>query len=140
MKISKKWEKRLEVLPPGTLCPKISFLAQELRAVAREQTHTHTHTHRENLEAPFFCNYFFILIRFRMRIRSTCKNKGSLKLSYSMSIFFKVAQIKYHPDTGRRVSAKQGERHLASCAELAKAESEDHRTGRVGGRVIEQIQ
>ena len=33
-----KMGKHLEVLALGTLCPKISFLAQKLRAVAREQT------------------------------------------------------------------------------------------------------
>ena len=42
----KKLGKKLEVLAVGTLCPKISFLAQKLRAVARE--HTHTHTDRES--------------------------------------------------------------------------------------------
>ena len=39
MEISKNWDKPLELLAVGTLCPKISFLAQKLRAVAREQTH-----------------------------------------------------------------------------------------------------
>ena len=63
MEISRNWEKHLEVLALGTLCPKISFLAQKLQALAREQTDTHAHTHtrtqrKQNLETPFFCNYF----------------------------------------------------------------------------------
>ena len=59
MKISKNWEKHLEVLALGTLCPKISFLAQKLRAVAHEQTRTHIHTHTEKtkLRDPFFLQF-----------------------------------------------------------------------------------
>ena len=89
MEVSKNWGKRLEVLALQTLCPKISCLAKKLRAVAREQTHTHAHTHTEKtkLRDPFFLRFiFFILIRLRMRIRSTCKNKGGLILL----IFFQM--------------------------------------------------
>ena len=57
MEISKNWEKQLEVLVPQTLCPKISFLAQKLRAVGREQTDRHTE--KTKLKDPFFCNLFF---------------------------------------------------------------------------------
>ena len=56
MEVSKNWENQLEILAPGTLCPKISFLAQKLRAVAREQT---DRQRKQNLETPFFCNLFF---------------------------------------------------------------------------------
>ena len=61
MEIPKNWEKHLEVLPPETLCPKISFLAQKLQALAREQTDTHAHTHTEKtkLRDPFFSAIIF---------------------------------------------------------------------------------
>ena len=57
MEVSKNREKRLEVLAPGTLCPKISFLAQKLRAVAREQTDTHTE--KTKLRDPYFLQFIF---------------------------------------------------------------------------------
>ena len=63
--------KKMGEMPPGTLCPKISFLDQKLRAVAREQTHTHRER-KQNLETPFFCNLFFASIALRITIKSTC--------------------------------------------------------------------
>ena len=74
-----KLGKSLEALAVGTLCSKIRFLAQKLRAVAREQTHTHTER-KQNLETPFFCNLFFfiVFIGLSLKIRSTCKNNGGL--------------------------------------------------------------
>ena len=39
----KIWKKRLGVPSLGTLCPKMSFIGQKLRPVAREQTDTQTH-------------------------------------------------------------------------------------------------
>ena len=41
----------------GTLCPKISFLAQKLRAVALEQTHRQTE--KAKLRDPFFLRFIF---------------------------------------------------------------------------------
>ena len=52
MEISKKWGKHLEVLALGTLCPKISFLAQKLRTVARQ-------TEKAKLRDPFFLQFIF---------------------------------------------------------------------------------
>ena len=59
MEKSKNWENYLQVLAIGTLCSQISFLAQKLRAVAREQTHTQTE--KAKLREPFFCTLFFSL-------------------------------------------------------------------------------
>ena len=56
----KKLGKRLEVLALGTLCPKISFVAQKLRALGREQTHRHTE--KTKLRDPFFLQFIFFLV------------------------------------------------------------------------------
>ena len=73
MEISKNWQKHLEVLAVGTLCPKISFLAQKLWAISREQTE------KAKLRYPFFLQFIFIIfIGLSLKIRSTCKNKGGL--------------------------------------------------------------
>ena len=50
---------RFKVFSNGveTLCPTISFLAQKLRAVAREQTHT---DRKANLSDPFFLQFIVV--------------------------------------------------------------------------------
>ena len=65
----------------ATLCPKFSFLAQRLRAVAYKQTHRQR---KQNFENPFFCYLFFFIIFFELslKIRSTYKNKDDLLLSF----------------------------------------------------------
>ena len=56
------------------------------------RTHAHTHTEKTKLRDPFFSAiYFFVSIGLRIRIGSTCNNKGGLTM-YSLHIM-KVSKI-----------------------------------------------
>ena len=82
MEISKNWEKHLEVLAVGTLCPKISFLAQKLRAVASKETDTHTA--KAKLRDPFFLQFIFYYFYWvKPENQKHAKTKGSLIKSKS---------------------------------------------------------
>ena len=76
----KKLGKTSRGIGPRNLVSKNQLLSSKIAGSSpRTDRHAHTHTEKTKLRDPFFSAIiFFILIRFRMRIRSTCKNKGGL--------------------------------------------------------------
>ena len=79
----KKLGKTSRGTAPRNLVSKNQLLSSKIAGCSpRTDKHARTHTERkQNLETPFFLQiFFFILIRFRMRFRSTYKNKGGLKI------------------------------------------------------------
>ena len=75
-----KLRKTSRGIGPRNLVSKNQLLSSKIAGSSpRTDRHAHTHTEKTKLRDPFFSAIiFFISMRFRMRITSTCKNKGGL--------------------------------------------------------------